>query len=402
MAAANGRDPFPIRMLGVLVRELPGTPKSCVDLIISWSLLLAVLLLTPLGLLLQFSMCCQWCLRQMRGVVLKPDTRALMAAGGAWKIQVQVTLLSGRSVVINADSSWCIHNVKESLERSEGIPAAAQRLLQDSLVVSGETFLCEVSGGACVDFVLLTRSAECIKFLEKLASGQTTLESVPPSLCTDRECVLAAVKLSGSLLKYAPCFCDDAEVVRAAVQSDGTVLALASMRLRADAAIAAMAVSRNAEALLAITEPLCSDEEFLRCAWWLSSLDRQGGMVTDVDEVWQSRLYQQRSPMRNRFWSGLHRNLRKSAASSDLAVIIAILFLSKLSFSSYLILAVTLACYPLWAIIVRRFHDRMHEVLVDHMTRPMSRGDSIFCDNVPDCVKRLHWCISSKNPSEYV
>merc|ERR1712232_1360130 len=109
----------------------------------------------------------------------------LMATDGVWKTQVRVTWFSGRSLVINADPSWRIHDVKESLERSEGIQIAAQRLLQDGLVVSSELFLGQVVGGACVDFVLLTRSVEFTDALEKLASGQTTLENASPSICTD-------------------------------------------------------------------------------------------------------------------------------------------------------------------------------------------------------------------------
>merc|ERR1712178_457725 len=99
-----------------------------------------------------------------------------------------------------------------------------------------------------------------------------------------------------------------------AVQQDGLSLLVASFRLRADLDIALAALSRDRESIVAVCEPLRSEAEFLRRAYWASSLDcrpeaRLSGTERSTFEQWDLLLYQNNGVL-SLFYCFLHEHLR--------------------------------------------------------------------------------------------
>jgi len=263
---------------------------------------------------------CQHALKQVNNLRSRARCLPLFKYKGD-DIQLTITLMSGRSEEVRAKHSWSIHDMKEWLaanmwRESTGATPANQIRLFD-----GCRELCDdapIDHSMCTQLSLIVRSRECAEWLDKLHQGSfCDLKSASESVRRSKECVLAAAHLSGlQTLQQVPQFQDDDDVVMAAVQNDGLALSAASFRLRTDTAIALLAVGRDRESLVTVCEPLRSDPEFLRRAYWVSTLDckpldrlsqNEGGNF----QTWEDVLYGARSTLKVMLWSTLHQRLRE-------------------------------------------------------------------------------------------
>jgi hypothetical protein len=94
------------------------------------------------------------------------------------------------------------------------------------------------------------------------------MEEKKMEIIDDKEVMLAAVKETGTALRYASArLQDNEEVVLAAVNQNGTALTYASARLKDDEAIVLAAVEQDSYALIYASARLRSDVNFcIECA----------------------------------------------------------------------------------------------------------------------------------------
>lgn len=224
--------------------------------------------------------------------------------------------MSGRTVSLEATETWNILEVKQALAGLDVAPANQIRLLNGCNEMEDSDLI-----GACGarQFSLIQRSQQCAEWLDRLSQGGgCKLQEASEEIRSSKECVIAAVRISGFVaLQSVPAFNDDMDVVMAAVLTDGLSLFVASRRLRADPTVALTAISRNREAIVAAFEPLRSDPDFLRRAYWASSLDcrsdtRLDGKDLGSLENWENVLYQKRGNVYRTCWSFVHQQLRDS------------------------------------------------------------------------------------------
>jgi len=236
-------------------------------------------------------------------------------------IKLAITSMSGRSVQVDANSTWNIHDVKQSLAVTmacgcaEDVAANQMRLFTGCVELSDDSLL-DPSGPT--ELSLILRSRECAEWLDKLLQGTScNLKDASEDVRSSKECVVAAVRSSALALKQVPGFNDDGDVVMAAVQNDGLSLFIASFRLRADPDVALAAVGRDRESLQAVCEPLRRSAEFLRRAYWVSSLDCKPDERFDQHdcglwEKWEDILYLEHGCLQQKLFSALHKHLRQS------------------------------------------------------------------------------------------
>jgi hypothetical protein len=293
------------------------------------------------------------------------------------------------------------------------------RLFAGCVEVNNETLLvsCDTS-----HFTLTLRSQQCAEWLDRLSKGfQCDLQDASEEVRASKECVLAAVQQSGQeALMHAPSFQDDKDVVMAAVQNDGLSLFKASWRLRADADVALAAARKDRASLAAVFEPLRSDPEFLRRAYWVSSLDCKpnGREFTNLlgwekGFTWENVLCEQCGPHLAKFWAVLYDLvlMKRGSIVANMLTIANCFFPFMWSYFGVRVLGhgIWMHIFSLLCVffLLRRVVARMHVDLVNFMAGPLPspRGECYrqmpdYCDyawsaivnafsNKCDIVRRL-------------
>lgn len=236
---------------------------------------------------------------------------------GSGVTKLRIVFMSGRVLDIEANSFWSVRDLKNEICRLEEISVFQMRMYVGCDELRDDMFLSE-SGST--QFTLVLRSVECGKWLEHLSKGTACdLKDACDEVRSSKECVLAAVRLhSWQSLKHSPEFQDDEDVAMAAVYNDGFALVNVSARLRTKPQVALAAISRDRESMSMKTlEPLRSDKEFLRRAYWVSTLDcKEDQRLRQEDigpfETWDDILFKHHVCLQRIFWRALHNELRKN------------------------------------------------------------------------------------------
>lgn len=235
--------------------------------------------------------------------------------------KVNIGFMSGRMLKIDANTLWTIRDLKNEVARLEDISFFQVRLFASCDEILDNMFL---SSGS-TEYVAVLRSVECGKWFQQLSEGaQSNLMDASDEVRSSKDCVLAAVSQnSWQSLKHAPDFHDDEDVATAAVRADGFSLIAVSARLRIKPRVALAAICRDRESLSCVPGPLRSDRDFLRRAYWVSSLDckedqrlRQEDLGTS--ETWEDVLFQHHGCLQRAFWKSLHKELRKRSLSGNM------------------------------------------------------------------------------------
>jgi len=199
--------------------------------------------------------------------------------------------------ILRPEPSWTVLALKTELERVEGTPRRAARLLVGSQVLRNSDVLADVldldgddpfGHPAEAEVLLLRASTDWVELLERVERGKIELEDLDEDLRRDHDIVLAAVSLDGIVLKNVvdelkrdreivtaavrengaalafahPCFQADAEVVLAACQQNGLALQHAADVVRSDRATVLNAVQQAPKALIFAAESLRRDHSF--------------------------------------------------------------------------------------------------------------------------------------------
>jgi len=231
---------------------------------------------------------------------------------------------------LEADRTWLVDDLKDTLSQELGIPAYDQQLLYqqrplhrkdeplvDILPVTSEEpvvlflfrsdkprascqprascpnwWLKEV-GEAATDFSKVAQTAQNLDEAARKSAHEAILAAVranpealrhaPEEMQCDRNIVLRAVRDGGaSLFSVRSQFQADREIVLAAVQRDGMSLRHASAELQADLEVVRAAVLQDGQALEYAADALQKDPEIVRAAagqgadvWWAGGWSRQ-------------------------------------------------------------------------------------------------------------------------------
>jgi hypothetical protein len=237
---------------------------------------------------------------------------------------------------------------------------------------------------------------ECGKWLEELAQGTVcSLKEACDEVRASKECVLAAVRQnSWQSLKHAPQLQDDDDVALAAVRTDGLALVVVSARLRNKPQVALAAIARDRESMAYLREPLRSDREFLRRAYWVSTLDCAASQRLKKEELglfetWEDILFKQCSSLGKMFWECLHQELRKRSftlniMSSVMPVVFPafITIFSSTQPSQYswwqVFLALWGPMFAIWILLAPVFNE-MHVDFVKWIAGPLENPRRFCC-----------------------
>merc|ERR1719440_9344 len=188
-----------------------------------------------------------------------------MASTLVHAVEIDVSGLGGHLCHVSANEEWSVSQLKEAIQEATGIFKCLQQLVFNQAELGDAQLLSTLLAGgsmplerSLIHLTLLKRPPDYAEWLQKVKrSPLTALQNAPEHIRSDRNSVVAAVKVDGRALQFASEeLKSDPEIVMLAQESYGSSFEFASAELRSSYNFVLSMVKRNGCALANASDEL--------------------------------------------------------------------------------------------------------------------------------------------------